>query len=236
MKKHFTLLNLAITVLLSSASLIASAAVVTVTGPSKDALTTPPAQASDVSKVYCYGSKIILTGPTDVTGNKYEWYKIDNTGTKQLVKEGINGDNGFEDQSTDAGYYDYQLVVINAAGCSSAISNIQKVYVLPDLSLSLNTAGPICSSSQTTVTLALQSPLPSGYTYNYQWYRNGTAITTTQGTQPTYDVAENTATSGTPILYKLRVTFVLSTGCYKESADSQITVVNPPATPTISFN
>lgn len=236
MKKNLTLLNLVITVLLSSVSAIAAAAAVTVTGPSKDAVTSPPTQASDVAKVYCYGSLITLTGPTDVTGNKYEWYKIDNTGTKQLVKEGINGDNVLTDQSTDAGYYDYQLVVINAAGCSSAITAIQKVYVLPDLPLTLNSASPICSSSQTTATLALTSTLPAGYTYNYQWYRNGTPIATTQGTQPTYDVKENTATSGTPILYKVRVSFALNTACYKESNDSQITVVNPPATPTISFN
>jgi hypothetical protein len=235
MKKILKNLTAVITILLFMVSLNASAqTIVTVTGPSEATTTAPPATTAAVSKIYCASGPISLTGPAFTAGYKYDWYKIDNTGTKQLVKEGTT-DNTYTETPSGAGYYDYQLVVINSAGCSSPITAISKVYVLPDLNLTLNQPSPICSGGQTTATLALTQPLDAAYTYNYQWTRNGTNVADADGGKGAQLTVKETASSATPITYTLQVSYTLNTGCFK-SASSSITVVDPPALPTISFN
>ncbi|WCT10031.1 hypothetical protein [Mucilaginibacter jinjuensis] len=235
MKRIFTHLSLAITLLLCTASLASFAqTTVVVNGPSKDALTTPPAAATDVSKIYCDGSAINLTGPAFIAGYKYDWYKIDNTGTKQLVKEGTT-DNTYSETASGAGYYDYQLVIINTAGCSSPITNINKVYVLPTLNLALTPIDPICSGGQTTGTLKLTQPLDGAYTYTYQWQRNGQNVSDADGGKGYPLVVKETASSATAITYTLQVSYSLNSGC-KGTANASVTVVDPPQTPTITFN
>jgi len=237
MKKILKSLAPVVTAILCSVALAASAqtTVVTVIGPSEATTTAPPATAAAVSKIYCAGTPINLTGPTFTAGYKYDWYKIDQSGTAQLVKEGT-ADNTYTENPTGPGYYDYQLVVINSANCASQGSGTKKVFVLPTLTVAVPVPDPICTANTTATTLKLDpTTLPAGYTYTYQWYLGANKITTAAGTAgPTYDVPS----SGTTTTYKLEVGFALmpSGTCTTFSNDIPVSIVAPPQQPSIIFN
>src|SRR3954469_14865730 len=60
-----------------------------------DTTTAPPATAAAVNKVLCAGGQISLKGlGTAVSTNKYQWFKVDLSGQKKLVKE-TTGDNTY---------------------------------------------------------------------------------------------------------------------------------------------
>jgi hypothetical protein len=244
MKKIFTNLTFAITFLLCTVSLVASAQTVTPAGPSLDATTTPPTSVTSVGKIICYGSNITLSGPTGA--DKYQWYKIDASGTKHLVKESTtSGDNLYSETSTDAGYYNYQLVQINTNGCTSIASNPFSVYVMPQIVPVINTtATSICASTTanpqgatttTTATLSI-SGLDSRFTYgSYQWKLNGIDIPGATGL--TYTVPVQTAAPAT-LSYTVSVSYTSygGVGCPATSPTPMvINVVAPLGQPTITF-
>ena len=204
-----------------------SAQVTTVTGPS-DKTTTPPASASAVAQVLGTGSAISLKvgSTTTATDMRYQWYKLDNTGTKKLVQDG--SDNTYKETSTDAGYYTYQLVMSNGNQCTSDISDPFKVYVLPALNPTIAaSSGTICSNGTSTATLTANAG-NTNYSYLYQWSMNGADI---QGaTAATYTTAANTTGNNT---YAVKVSYALNSN-YSGTASQVVNMIAVPNKPAIS--
>jgi hypothetical protein len=230
MKKRFLTLTPILTILMVLFAYIASAQVTS--GPS-DATTPPPTAASDVAKVLCYGSPISLSGPQDVGGvdfAKYHWYKIDASGTAQLVTT-MTG-RTYTETSGAAGYYNYQLVTENANGCTSPISDVIKIFVLPQLSVNITTpTSSMCAVASNASLLTANVTPASGYTINYQWTKNGTPIS--GATASTYNVTGETTAA--TITFGVNVTYALNSSC--SATNTKDIVITPlPTKPLITAN
>jgi hypothetical protein len=219
-----------IILLCSTLSFTAWANNVAITGPS-DGTSAPPASAASVSQVLCAGSTISLKGPVDASNanyKRYQWYKLDSNGNKQLVKDST--DNSYTEVSDGAGYYTYQLVITNTNDCSSDISDPFKVYVLPTLTPTITAAGNVTAvcekgASSTTLTANVSN---TNFTYNYQWTRNGTDIS--GATSNTYTVTEQTAGD---ITFGVKVSYSLNSTC-TQTATQTINVIALPTKPVIA--
>ena len=228
MKKIYTLLSPILIVALVAITNMASAQVPS--GPS-DATTAPPTQASDVGKVLCAGSTISISGPQDV-GNvdfaAYQWYKLDGAGNKQLTNITTRT---YTETATTAGYYNYEVITVNASGCTSPISDPFKVFVLPPLTATItNTASTICAGVGTTILTANPTPA-TGYVLNYQWTRAGVNIT--GATTNSYTVSAE-ATPGT-VTFGVNITYALSPTC-SGAATQDIIIAPIPTKPAITAN
>ncbi len=206
----------------------ANAQVVAVNGPS-DNSSTPPSSSSAVSSVLATGGVISLkTGSTATTATdvRYQWYKLDNTGTKRLVQDGT--DNTLKETATGAGYYIYQLVMSNSNQCTSDISDPFKVYVLPALNPTIAaSSGTICSNGTSTSTLTANAG-NSNYSYLYQWTLNGTNIS--GATAATYTTPTGTSGNNT---YGVKVSYALNSN-YGGTATQVINMIPVPSKPAIS--
>jgi hypothetical protein len=200
-------------------------------GPS-DATTAPPTSASSVGSVLCYGQNISISGPVDASNAAfavYNWYKLDASGNKHLST--ITTQN-YTETTTAAGYYNYELVTQNASGCTSPISNEFQVYVLPQLTATITSQNnSICTSSGSTVLTANISAPTTGYTFSYQWTRNGVNIAS--ATTNTYTILNET-TPGT-VTYGVNISYALSSACTSTVTQS-ITITAIPTTPLITAN
>jgi hypothetical protein len=201
-------------------------------GPS-DATTPPPTSATDVAKVLCSGSVISLSGPQDAGGvdyTKYHWYKIDVNGNKQEVTA-MTG-RTYTETSTTAGYYNYQVVTENANGCTSPISDVFKIFVLPPLSVTITTPTTAMCAEAANATLLTANVTPStGYTVNYQWTKNGTPIA--GATSSTYNVTGETTAA--TLTFGVSVTYALNNSC-PATATKDITINPLPTKPMITAN
>ncbi|MBC7399286.1 MAG: hypothetical protein H7289_05020 [Mucilaginibacter sp.] len=230
MKKRSLTLTTILVLMLSMVTFIASAQVTT--GPS-DATTPPPATAAAVAKVLCYGSPISLSGPQDVGAvdfAKYHWYKIDPNGVRQEVTTQTG--RTYTETSGAAGYYNYQLVTENANGCTSPLSDVIKIFVLPQLSVSITTpTASMCAVATNTSQLTANVTPTTGYTINYQWTRNGVAIP--GATSSTYDVT-NEVTPAT-VTFGVSVSYALNSTC--PATNTKDIVITPlPTKPMITAN
>jgi len=72
----------------------------------------------------------------EVIGSTYNWYKKDTTGKLQLVQQ--RASSTYTEVPAGAGYYTYAISVTDTSGSTSVISDLFKVYVLPDSVLSLS--------------------------------------------------------------------------------------------------
>src|ERR1700761_2237855 len=205
MKKSQLLLTIIFMLTLVSFSTIVRAQT---PGPSET--TTPPATATDpgLSKVYCAGSTIKLTGPQDATQTPvadyahYHWYKMAVVaGVLTPVEVTSQTTSVYTETSTTAGWYEYELVTENANGCLSPVSTMLKVYVLPTLSVTISTtAASLCQNSATAPTLTANATPATPYTLHYQWTKTiGAGSPTNVGTDsPTYTIpAADDATAQT---------------------------------------
>lgn len=202
------------------------------TGPSNT--TDPiPTNASDVAKVLCYGQGISISGPQESAGvdyAKYNWYKEDAAGVKQL----ITGSTGrtYTETTGAAGHYKYYVVTENANGCISPVSDVLDIYVLPQLIVDITTPNTsLCATTGTTLLTASVTAPASGYTYSYQWTRNGTPIT--GATSPTYSVAGETTAA--TVTFGVTVAYTLNATC-TSSATEAITITPLPTKPLITAN
>lgn len=229
MKKRFLATCSLLVFLMLTVCTVASAQVTS--GPS-DSSTPPPTAATDVAKVLCAGSNISLTAPQDNGADfaKYHWYKIDASGNKQEVTA-MTG-RTYTEASTTAGYYNYQVVTENANGCTSPISDVYKIYVLPPLSVTITSPTNSMCGVATNETLLTANPTPAtGYTLNYQWTKNGVDITGANAS--TYNVTGETTPA--TITYGVKVTYALNNTC--PATNTKDIVITPlPSKPTIAAN
>ena len=223
MKNTFT--NLKALLILFLAFIISPAFAQTpFSGPS-DAVTAPPATAAGVSQVICSSGQIQLK-TTATAGYTYQWYKKKSDGTMQLVQDGTS--NTYTETPGGTGYYTYQLVQVNSTGCTSASSDPFSIFVLPPITAAIVASNAnVCASGQTSSTLSATPVNGSGYTYTYQWTRNGIDIP--GATASTYTVNETTAAT---LTFGVTVAYILNSGC-SSSATTTITVVPVPTKPVI---
>jgi len=167
---------------------------------------------SDANKILCLNQTISLS--TNDTASIHHWYKVVN-GTAQLQ---ASTDKVYTEIPTAPGYYNYQVVAENKAGCISPVSDVVKIYILPALTPTVTTPNAlICSAPATS--FVLTASVPDGFTYTYQWTKNGTPIS--GATASTYTANGGTA-PGT-ITYGINVAYSLNPSC-TVSATKIITV------------
>ena len=199
-------------------------------GPS-DSTTAPPATAALVGKIVNYGQTISISGPEDANNTDfavYHWYKLDASGNKQLL---TTTTKTLTEGPTGAGYYNYELVTENANGCTSVISDEFQVFVLPRLTASVTaTSNAICTGTGSSL-LTANIKITKGYTFNYQWSRNGTAIA--GATASTYNVTGE-AIAGV-VAFELNVAYSLSSSS-TVSTNTSITVTQMASKPLITAN
>lgn len=229
MKKVYTLFSPILLALMVLTTTLTHAQVTS--GPS-DVTTAPPTNASDVGKVLCYGQNISISGPYE-TGTTdyavYHWYKIDPSGNRQLTSVTTRT---YTETTGAAGYYNYQVVTENANGCTSPISDVFKIYVLPQLNVTVTaSAASMCADPANASLLTANVTPASGYTYSYQWTRNGTPIA--GATSSTYNVTgESTAAT---VTFGVNVAYTLNTGC-TATGTKDITITPLPTKPMITAN
>ncbi len=227
MKYRYTLSSVLLLILVSVTNILFAQ----VTAGPSDATTAPPTSASSVGKILCYGQNISLSGPVDANGVAfavYNWYKLDAAGNKHLST--ITAQT-YTETTTTPGYYNYELVTQNASGCTSTISNEFQVYVLPQLTVAIASQNnAICTNAGTTILTANITPA-TGYTFTYQWTRNGVDIP--NATTNTYTISGET-TEGV-IAFAVNVSYALSSAC-TSSATQNITITPLPTTPLITAN
>ncbi|MDB5031594.1 hypothetical protein [Mucilaginibacter sp.] len=229
MKKHYLILKPILILLLVILTKVASAQVTA--GPS-DILTAAPTSAAGADKILCFGTAISLTGPPDAGGDTYHWYKNFSGGPQQTDVNQTG--RTYSEASGAAGWYYYQLVVENVNHCLSPISNPVKVYVLPELTVTLNSPSNFCADGTTTALLTATVPAAaSTIGLTYAWTKTSGGLTTTVGTSNTYTVpAQSTAGTST---YTVSVTYTLNNGCLV-TAFKTITVYALPGQPSITAN
>lgn len=224
MKNKFTILKASLTLLL--AVILSSAFAQTPFAGPSDAVTAPPATAAAVSQVICSGSPIQLK-TTATAGYTYQWYKKNPAGGAMQLVQGSTS-NTYTEASSGAGYYTYQLVVINSNGCTSISSDPFNIFVLPPITAAItSSSATVCASGQTSATLSATPVNGGGYTYTYQWTRNGIDIA--GATAATYTVNETTAAT---LTFGVTVAYSLNTSC-SSSATQTITVIAVPTKPVI---
>lgn len=206
----------------------AQAQVTSVNGPS-DAVSSPPASTSAVGQVLAPGNNISLKIGNASTASDiiYQWYKMDNTGTKRLVQSGSS--STLLETPAGTGYYTYQLVTSNSNQCSSDISDPFKVYVLPALAPTVVASKSTVCADGTSTSLLTANPGSDKYSYQYQWILNSSAIS--GATSATYTTPTTISGANT---YTIRVAYVLSTST-TGTANQTITVIPVPTKPAISI-
>ncbi len=230
MKKHQSLLNLILIVLFIA---IANRSAAQVTSGPSDATTAPPTAVTDVGKILCAGQNISIAGPQDVGGvdfTKYHWYKIDPSGNKQEVTA-MTG-RTYTETTGAPGYYNYQVVTENSNGCTSPISDVFKVFVLPPLTVAITTpTSSMCAIASSETLLTANVTPSSGYVINYQWTRNGVVIP--GATSSTYDVTGET--SPATVTFGVNVSYALSPTC-PATGTKDIILTPIPTKPLITAN
>jgi hypothetical protein len=177
---------------------------------------------ADANKVLCLGQTITLT--STATGTIFHWYKVVD-GTAQLQPTATA--NVYTEKPATPGYYNYQVVSENSAGCISPVSDLVKIYILPTLTASVTTPNSMVCSKPASP-FVLTADVPEGFTYTYQWTRNGTLIAGANA--KTYTAPAETV-PGT-VNFAVNVSYSLNTSC-AVSATKVITVAEELVKPVI---
>jgi hypothetical protein len=197
-----------------------------------DTTAAPPSDLTTVGKALCFGQPINLSGPQDVSNTNfavYHWYKIDAGGNKQLTSITTRK---YTETPTSAGYYNYELVTENTNGCTSPISDVFKIFVFPQLNVNIVAQNnSICTGVGATVLTANIGNGNTTYAYNFQWTRNGLAIS--GATSNTYTVTNETAAAN--IAFGVSVSYTSNPSC-SANATQSINITPLATKPLITAN
>lgn len=143
-----------------------------------------------IAEVITADKQIVINNSAATPGYVFTWYKVALDGS---LKQSTITTVGYTETPTEPGYYDYKIIATQpATGCTSPISDIFRVLVLPVISATITSPiTSVCAVPGSTVLLTAN--LPSGWNYKYQWTRNGVAIS--GATSSTYNV-QNETTAG----------------------------------------
>lgn len=160
----------------------------------------------------CAGQSFTLTD-NDSTPTSYNWYKngaITNVHT-----------NTYTETAGAKGSFYYQVVGVTNT-CTSPMSDSLSVRVLPSfLPIITSPITSLCNVPGNSLTLTANAP--SGYTYAYQWTRNGVVIS--GANYASYSVNNETAIGN--VTFGVNVSYALNTAC-SSSASFVVSVVGAP--------
>ncbi|MDR2972392.1 MAG: PKD domain-containing protein [Bacteroidales bacterium] len=164
----------------------------------------------------CQGAQqSVFASVTNLTDVTYTWYI-----NGQIVAE--NASYIFNYLYEDAGTFDVQVKVIsNVAGCTSALTYIATVYVLPVPQVHIEGPAIVCNTENPANLYAVTDPLDEFNQYEYLWYEHGALMGSTNNI-PVSNVA-----SPYPYVYVVKVTDP-STGCVSISAEHYVYVNEAP--------
>jgi len=167
-----------------------------------------------VNRYACIGSPFTISVNDTVS---HTWYK---NNVMQLSSP------KYTETPTATGTFSYQVISFSATGCTSPISDVFTVQVLPAIAATITSPlTTVCAAASNSVLLTATAA--AGFTYNYQWFLNGTIIP--GATNQTYNVSQATVGIDT---FSCVVSYTLLPGC-SASATKVITVINAPTKPAI---
>ena len=243
MKTKFTFIKALIIIVISGLAITASAqapAPLPNPVPFQGASTPGNAPgATTVNHYICTGANVSLVG-TPIGASSYVWWKYNPaTGQYQVVASGSS--NTYLEQSTTAGYYTYKVQTVNVNGCESPISNPINVFALPPITPVISGPQNVCVAVPNPVSFTLTAKVqndPGGYTYTYQWTKDGVDIL--GATSSTYTPPPPGITVSGTYQYGVRISYDPSvydgSQCTGTSAPYPVTVAPLPATPVINWN
>ena len=245
MKTKFTFIKALIITVISGIAITASAQApaplpspTPFSGPSTPA-TTPG--ATTVNHYICAGANVSLIS-TPPGASQYVWWKYDpSTSGWKVVAAGSS--NTYLEASTTSGYYTYKVQTVNVNGCESLISNPINVFALPPIVPQITGPQNVCVALPgNPVTFTLTASVkndPGGYSYTYQWTKDGVDIP--GATSSTYTPPAPGETVPGTYNYAVRISYQSSlydgSSCTGTMATPYPVTVTPlPATPVIQWN
>lgn len=244
MKTKFTFIKALIIVVISSIAITASAqAPAPLPTPTPFQGPSTPGNApgaTPVSHYICAGANVSLLS-TPLGASQYVWWKY-NPATSQWQVVAAGSSNTYLEQSTNPGFYTYEVQTVNLNGCESPISSPINVFALPPITPLITGPQNVCVAVPgNPVTFTLTASVkndPGGYTYTYQWTKDGFDIP--GATSSTYSPPAPGETIAGTYNYGVRISYssALYNGslCTGTSAPYPVTVTPLPATPVIQWN
>ncbi|PTS97564.1 hypothetical protein DBR11_16950 [Pedobacter sp. HMWF019] len=209
----------------------------------------------------CKGTAVTLTGPTPGTGETLRW--TETVGGSNNIQTGTTGATFTTPTTLTPGEHVFNVQVISGdpatTGCSSDVSADYKIFVLPDITLTLaDPTNPTYCASATTPSSALVATvtdpsgvtIPAEVTYEFSWaVTKGGSPASNSDIGTIADVAKsstftmNTASAGT-YAFTPTVKYVVPSnintsgnkkGCDATTTAKSVIVTPKPTTPVISF-
>lgn len=194
---------------------------------------------------YCDGSQVKLTAASPGAAS-YIWKRYAGTNTAGAATTLAGTTANLVDVPPAPGYYTYTSTSVNAEGCeSAAASDPAIVYVLPGITASIVSNTPattqyctnaVPASLTLTATGGESTTVAENFTYVYQWYKNGVAITGATGQTYTLNSTDDSAV-GTGIAYTVQINYpaALKTCSAATSNAINFNVIALPTKPTITI-
>lgn len=198
--------------------------------------------ASGTKAAYCSGEHVKLTSTASGAAS-YVWKRYAGVGTGGTVTNLTENSATLDDAPTTPGYYTYVSTAVNSDNCTSTDSQPFTIYVLPGINATAteNAGGKTSyctndfptTSMQLTAGVSQTATTTETFAYNYQWYKDGTAIT--NETNATYTLTQANDAAVGAHHYTVNVTFKVKPACAATSSSVDITVNDIPGQPTITI-
>ncbi|WP_316836824.1 hypothetical protein [Pedobacter nutrimenti] len=209
----------------------------------------------------CKGTAVTLTGPTPGSGETLRW--TETVGGSNNIQTGTTGATFTTPTTLTPGEHVFNVQVISGdpatTGCSSDVSADYKIFVLPDITLTLAdpTNPTYCASTTTpnsnlvaTVTDPSGVTIPAEVTYEFSWVvtkggspASNSDIGTIADAAKSSTFTVNTISAGT-YAFTPTVKYVVPSnintsgnkkGCDATTAAKSVIVTPKPTTPVITF-
>lgn len=197
------------------------------------------------TNLYCIGSTVKIAAQHDATAASYIWKRYVGQGTGgTMTTLTTQTTENMTDAPTDPGYYTYVSVAVNSNSCESAPSDPVVIYVLPDVTASIDNSyasNDICATVlPATGTLTAKPGKAQSVAetfantdYTYQWYKGGTLIP--GATNITYTLtAADIAAAAANVAFTVKIKYAAHACNEAESAPVNMNVIALPNKPVIS--